>query len=431
MKTVKYSICVMGAALVGKQEFAKAATELFDGKIIQVRPGANKYIFTVEFQNCKYELSMITLYDTGFTTEEKEELKTHIDGYLLMYDVTNKFSTERVKNYMKLILQLLDPSSPLLAEMNKNSWQNVHKKKKESAAQKQQQHGSTRNQVSSPSSEPSSQMSNVHPSTTVNSEQQGVTTTLVGDETNGVSSSSATTLSSTLQQPQQQQQSITSPSSPSEQPPLVVNTSTTTTSMVSVSSKTPSTPGNATSPSVTTTNATSMSSSSNSNQNTTITSISSNTTNISSSSIASTPTCTTTTASSTILPVIIIGNKCDVSDEEREVDTKEGLKLSDYLGCPLVETSATFKKKGIENAFIELIKRIDKVREEKRKTLVRAASMAGSSVADDSTIDRRKSISSIFSFVSVSTSDNVVDDYQQTRRMREMRKQQLASNNNK
>lgn len=376
----------------------------------------------MEFQNCKYELSMITLYDTGFTTEEKEELKTHIDGYLLMYDVTNKFSTERVKNYMKLILQLLDPHSPLLAEMNKNSWQNVHKKKKES--QKQGVTSNTRNSVNvinngnSPSSTISPSLDSTNHSSTTNSENSmnPQTTMVGGGDMNEISNGQSHTSPHCV-----------CPSSPEQ--PYVNTTSNHVSSRGSSSSKTPSTTPVVTSP-TTATNASLMNGASNNNTAISTMNTSSTTSN---SIITNTPTTTTssTTTSTTILPVIIIGNKCDVSDEEREVDTKEGLKLSDYLGCPLVETSAIFKKKGIENAFIELIKRIDKVRDEKRKSLARTASMASSSVADDSTIDRRKSISAIFSFVSVSTSDHVMDDYQQTKRMRELRKQQLASNSNK
>ncbi|EFC42218.1 predicted protein [Naegleria gruberi] len=296
-------------------------------------------IFSVEFQNCKYELSMITLFDTGFTTEEKEELKSHIDGYLLMFDVKNKFSLEKVKTHMKLILQLHDPTSPILAEMNKNSWQNAYKKKRKA----------TENNASS-----SSSSTNTVTTTSTNSSNVSTPTLNVTDTSNNPTT-------------------IVSPSSPGRETGSI------------------------------------------------------------SSSIASSPTTTSSTTSSvssstsqTILPVVIIGNKCDIPDEEREVETKEGLQLGDKLGCPFIETSATFKKKGIDTAFIELIKRIDRTREEKRRILVRSS--MGS--LDDNAIDRRKSISSIFSFVSVSTSDNAAaDEYQQAKRakeMRELRKQQLA-----
>jgi len=395
-----------GAALVGKQEFAKAATELFDGKIIQVRPGANKCKFVIEYrvfniiylstpvdlspiplsrtsfskwyhccrnntdilniemQGCKYEVSMITLYDTGFTAEEKEELKSHIDGYMLMYDVTNKFSVERVKNYMKLILQLIDPLSPILQEMNRNSWQNIHKKKRESqkkALLEQQQNGSS---PPSASTDPS-----------------GLTNAM-----GNMTLSPSITQSNPFHNNQNIPSDSLSPSIPSNSP---TSPTSLTVSIHSTKEK----------------------------QSTT----SSNTASV---STPLSPTTTTTTISqSNLLPVILIGNKCDVSDEEREVDIKEGLQMGDKYACPFVETSAIFKKKGIESAFIELIKRIDKTRDEKRKTLTRTVS--GS--ADSTAIDRRKSISSIFSFASVSKSDSAVDDYQQNKKMREMRRQQLSS----
>ncbi|KAL0476450.1 RAS-like protein [Acrasis kona] len=56
-----------------------------------------------------YELSLETFFDTGLTTSEQKSIQT-AEGYVILYDVTNKFSIERAKMYYKKILQIKDPT---------------------------------------------------------------------------------------------------------------------------------------------------------------------------------------------------------------------------------------------------------------------------------------------------------------------------------
>ena len=45
--------------------------------------------------------------------------------------------------------------------------------------------------------------------------------------------------------------------------------------------------------------------------------------------------------------VILVGNKCDVSDEERKISFSRGKSLADKLGVPFFETSAKSEPGGI------------------------------------------------------------------------------------
>lgn len=59
-------------------------------------------------------------------------------------------------------------------------------------------------------------------------------------------------------------------------------------------------------------------------------------------------------------PMVILGNKCDLSDEEREVQTNEGRELAKQLGnCPFLETSAKARI-NVEEAFYEVVREVRK-----------------------------------------------------------------------
>jgi GTPase SAR1 family protein len=55
-----------------------------------------------------YEITIETFFDTGLTSNEQKSV-IQADGFLILYDVTNKFSLERAKIYYKKILQMRDP----------------------------------------------------------------------------------------------------------------------------------------------------------------------------------------------------------------------------------------------------------------------------------------------------------------------------------
>ncbi|GAM17543.1 hypothetical protein SAMD00019534_007180 [Acytostelium subglobosum LB1] len=58
------------------------------------------------------------------------------------------------------------------------------------------------------------------------------------------------------------------------------------------------------------------------------------------------------------VPMIIIGNKCDL-ESERQVTTGEGQDLAKSFGCPFLETSARIRV-NIEESFYSLVREIRK-----------------------------------------------------------------------
>jgi GTPase KRas len=57
---------------------------------------------TIEFSENTYELQLSTLFDTGLTDEEQENLEKS-DGFMIVFDTTNKFSLEKTQIYKKKI----------------------------------------------------------------------------------------------------------------------------------------------------------------------------------------------------------------------------------------------------------------------------------------------------------------------------------------
>lgn len=65
------------------------------------------------------------------------------------------------------------------------------------------------------------------------------------------------------------------------------------------------------------------------------------------------------------VPMVLVGNKIDLEDK-RAVSTKEGEDTAMSFGCPFVECSAKTKI-GVEKAFIDLVREIDKYLIEREK----------------------------------------------------------------
>ncbi|XP_065911874.1 ras-like protein rasG [Dysidea avara] len=59
------------------------------------------------------------------------------------------------------------------------------------------------------------------------------------------------------------------------------------------------------------------------------------------------------------VPVVLVGNKCDIADTQREVQHGEGEFLARSFNCPFFETSAKLRI-NIDNAFHELVRQIKK-----------------------------------------------------------------------
>lgn len=65
-------------------------------------------------------------------------------------------------------------------------------------------------------------------------------------------------------------------------------------------------------------------------------------------------------------PIVVVGNKCDLPEEQRRVTTEEGFALCAWLQVPFFEISA---KAGIniEEAFFELVREIQDPHDKKKK----------------------------------------------------------------
>lgn len=55
-------------------------------------------------------------------------------------------------------------------------------------------------------------------------------------------------------------------------------------------------------------------------------------------------------------PVVLVANKCDLV-REREISKSEGLALAQYLGVPLVETSAKLRI-NVDESFCALVREV-------------------------------------------------------------------------
>lgn len=58
------------------------------------------------------------------------------------------------------------------------------------------------------------------------------------------------------------------------------------------------------------------------------------------------------------IPMLLVGNKVDLAQTQREVNTIDGVLLSDNWGCPFFETSAKTTL-NIDNVFIEIVREMN------------------------------------------------------------------------
>ncbi|KAL1452077.1 hypothetical protein WDU94_006391 [Cyamophila willieti] len=60
------------------------------------------------------------------------------------------------------------------------------------------------------------------------------------------------------------------------------------------------------------------------------------------------------------VPMILVGNKCDIEEEYRAVSTKEGETLAKEFKCTFLETSAK-RKIHVKDTFYDLVRQIDRL----------------------------------------------------------------------
>jgi GTPase KRas protein len=59
------------------------------------------------------------------------------------------------------------------------------------------------------------------------------------------------------------------------------------------------------------------------------------------------------------VPCVLVGNKCDVSPDRKQVSIEEGRSLADQLHCPFIEVSAKTRH-NVEVCFFELVREVRK-----------------------------------------------------------------------
>jgi hypothetical protein len=101
----------LGGAAVGKKDFMRSLLEIYNTKTIK-----ENYLkksekidetikITITFNNIEYEMIFFKDFNTGFTEKEHNKL-TKADGFILMYDVTNKFSVVKLQIFIKRLESL-------------------------------------------------------------------------------------------------------------------------------------------------------------------------------------------------------------------------------------------------------------------------------------------------------------------------------------
>ncbi|PHH70453.1 hypothetical protein CDD83_5433 [Cordyceps sp. RAO-2017] len=56
-------------------------------------------------------------------------------------------------------------------------------------------------------------------------------------------------------------------------------------------------------------------------------------------------------------PMVVVGNKCDLGDDERKVSREEGEALAKSFGCKFIETSAK-SRSNVDKAFYDIVREI-------------------------------------------------------------------------
>ncbi len=92
------------------------------------------------------------------------------------------------------------------------------------------------------------------------------------------------------------------------------------------------------------------------------------------------------------MEAILVGNKCDLNDQERQVSYQEGLALAEKLKIPFMETSA-LNGTNVESSFVSMTQAIKKSVDRRGLTGVKAGSMTKAGGVVLSTKERNMSLS--------------------------------------
>jgi GTPase SAR1 family protein len=131
-------VMIVGGSAVGKTAFMNAAAEVFEGgKVEKKQTGTHVINLTLlvtakiplEMDGTQYELLLSPFYDTGLTDNDIQQVQK-ADGFIVIYDVTNKFSVDRVQIYKKKI-EKSNVSPALVLVGNKSDMKNEREVKVE------------------------------------------------------------------------------------------------------------------------------------------------------------------------------------------------------------------------------------------------------------------------------------------------------------
>ncbi|GMI46501.1 hypothetical protein TrCOL_g10358 [Triparma columacea] len=68
------------------------------------------------------------------------------------------------------------------------------------------------------------------------------------------------------------------------------------------------------------------------------------------------------------VPMVLVGNKCDLDADARQVEVSEGEALAEEMGCPFMETSAKSKINN-EECFFQAVREIVKMDNEEKESM--------------------------------------------------------------
>lgn len=98
-----FKIMIVGGSTVGKNSLMKAACEVFEGKITtDSKKNSSVAKIPIDFDDTQYELVLSPFYDTGLTDGDIQQVQK-ADGFIVIFDLTNRFSLDRVQVYKKKI----------------------------------------------------------------------------------------------------------------------------------------------------------------------------------------------------------------------------------------------------------------------------------------------------------------------------------------
>jgi len=104
---------IVGGSTVGKTSYMKAGSEVFECKNTVDKKNTQIVKITVDFNDTQYELLLSPFFDTGLTDNDIQQVQK-ADGFIVIFDLTNKFSLDRVQVHKKKIEKTLSKPALIL-----------------------------------------------------------------------------------------------------------------------------------------------------------------------------------------------------------------------------------------------------------------------------------------------------------------------------